>query len=157
MDCNPGTVNVYASMNLQLTKDLEITVADLLCIPEQCIILKHVIMQYQIGASDCGQFAIASACAICNGENPAEILDQGYMRKHLLMAFNIAILTLFPSKQLRRHQPISGMEKSFESIVSAESHMMVKRWSSVPPVRNGSTVPACDYQTQMYQNYFAAI
>ena len=112
MDCNPGTVNVYDSMNLPLTNDLKVTVADLLCIPEQYIILKHVKMLHQIGASDCGLFAIASACAICNGENPAEIkFDQGYMRTHLLMAFNNAILTPFPSKQLRRHQPISIMEK----------------------------------------------
>ena len=77
MDCNPGTVNVYDSMNLPLTNDLEVTVADLLCIPEQYIILKHVKMQYQIGASDCGLFAISSACNICNGENPAELkVDQ---------------------------------------------------------------------------------
>ena len=81
MDCNPGTVNVYDSMNLPLTNDLEVTVADLLCIPEQYIILKHVKMQYQIGASDCGLFAIASACAICNGENPAEIKFDQRLRK----------------------------------------------------------------------------
>ena len=112
MNCNPGTVNVYDSMNLPLTNNLEVTVADLLCIPEQYIILKHVKMQYQLGANDCGLFAISSACNICNGENPAELkVGQGYMRTHLLMVFNNAILTPFPSKQLRRHKPISAIEK----------------------------------------------
>lgn len=111
MNCSPGTVNIYDSMNLPLTKDLEITVADLLCAPGQYIVLKYVRMQYQIGANDCGLFAIASACAICNGENPAEIkFTQGHMRKHLVMAFNNAILTPFPSEQLRR-RPSSIMGK----------------------------------------------
>ena len=81
MGCTLGTVNVYDSMNLPLTKDLETTVADLLHVQDQYIILKCIKMQYQVGTNDCGLFAIASACAICNGENPAELkFNQALMK-----------------------------------------------------------------------------
>ena len=112
MGCTLGTVNVYDSMNLPLTKDLETTVADLLHVQDQYIILKYIKMQYQVGTNDCGLFAIASACAICSGENPAELkFNQAHMRTYLLMAFENAIMTPFPSKQLRRHFPVAIKEK----------------------------------------------
>ena len=104
--CNPGTVNVYDSMNLPLSKELLSTVADLMHVSDDSIVVKYIKMQYQVGSSDCGLFAIASACAVCKGRNPGEMkFKQELMRHHLLMSLDNAVLTLFPYKPLRKHQP----------------------------------------------------
>ena len=70
MGCTLGTVIVYDSMNLSLTKDLETTVADLLHVhvQDQYIILKYIKMQYQVGTNDCGLFAIASTTSPVPGD-----------------------------------------------------------------------------------------
>ena len=83
--CSSNTVHVYDSLNLPFTKDLEAILADLLFTNNTHIILKNIKIQYQRGTNDCGLFAIATACAICNGHNPAELkFNQKCMRQHLL-------------------------------------------------------------------------
>ena len=106
MGCNPGTVNVYDSMNFPLSKDLLSTVADLMHVSDDSIVVKYIKMQYQVGSSDCGLLAIASACAVCKCRNPGEMkFKQELMRHHLLKSLDNAVLTLFPYKSLRKHQP----------------------------------------------------
>lgn len=68
-------------------------------------------MQYQIGGSDCGLFAIASACTLCNGQEPASFkYDQNVMRQHLLSGFQNKILTPFPAKLRRCVKSVRRME-----------------------------------------------
>ncbi len=112
IDCEPGSVFIFDSMNSLLTKELQMVVADLLHLQDhQHIVLKHVKMQYQIGSNDCGLFAIASACALCNEFNPAKMkFEQSIMRQHLLKAFQDKELTPFPHKKSRQ-QAISIIEK----------------------------------------------
>ena len=67
--CNPGTINVYDSMNCnKLTSNLKGIVADLLHMTN-----KYKKMQYQISGNDCGLFAVAPACSICNGYDPSTL------------------------------------------------------------------------------------
>ena len=102
--CSSNTVHVYDSLNLPFTKDLEAIVADLLFTNNTHIILKHIKIQYQRGTNDCGLFAIATACAICNGHNPAELkFNQKCMRQHLLECLSNGTLIPFPSTG-RSHQ-----------------------------------------------------
>jgi len=69
---------------LNITKEFEEIIADLIHTDEDSIIIKHARIQYQIGWNGCGLFAIASALALCFGINPSEIkLKQEDMRKHL--------------------------------------------------------------------------
>ena len=45
-------------------------------------------------------------CAVCKGRNPGEMkFKQELMRHHLLMSLDNTVLTLFPYKPLRKHQP----------------------------------------------------
>ncbi len=64
IDCEPGSVFIFDSMNLLLTKELQMVVADLLHLQDhQHIVLKHVKMQYQIGSNDwliCNSFSLCS-------------------------------------------------------------------------------------------------
>ena len=55
-------------------------------------------MQEQSGASDCGLFAIATATAICNGQDHCMLeFDQFLMRKQ---CFQKGAVLPFPSKHL---------------------------------------------------------
>ena len=110
--CSSNTVHVYDSLNLPFTKDLEAIVADLLFTNNTHIILKNIKIQYQRGTNDCGLFAIATACAICNGHNPAELkFNQKCMRQHLLECLSNRTLIPFPSTGRRFQQPIAREKK----------------------------------------------
>ncbi|KAL5500398.1 hypothetical protein EMCRGX_G011953 [Ephydatia muelleri] len=70
--------------------------SDMLQASKDSIVLEYIKMQEQSGASDCGLFAIATATAICNGQDLCMLeFDQFLMRKHLLQFFqNGAVLPL---------------------------------------------------------------
>ncbi|KAL5503548.1 hypothetical protein EMCRGX_G010513 [Ephydatia muelleri] len=70
--------------------------SDMLQASKDSIVLEYIKMQEQSGASDCGLFAIATATAICNGQDLCMLeFDQFLMRKHLLQCFqNGAVLPL---------------------------------------------------------------
>ena len=54
-------------------------------------------MQQQTGSSDCGLFALATATALCFGDDPAHLtFDQNRMRTHLLRCFCNEKMTRFP-------------------------------------------------------------
>lgn len=57
--CAANTINVYDSMNLQLSSTNEKVVADILRCNEKEISVNYVQVQYQSGGSDCGLFALA--------------------------------------------------------------------------------------------------
>ena len=101
--CNPGTINVYDSMNCnKLTSNLKGIVADLLHTSNKKFIVQYKKMQYQIGGNDCGLFSVASACSICNGQDPSTLkYDQNMMRLHLVNAFFKKKLLPFPAKLVR--------------------------------------------------------
>ena len=85
---------VYDSMNLALTSSMKKIIADLLHQNTNFILINYENMQYQIGGSDCGLFAIATACS---GENPTELkYDQG-----ALLSRTRLLATHFPSVKRR--------------------------------------------------------
>ena len=60
---------------------------------------------YQISGNDCRLFAVASACSICNGQDPSTLkYDQNMMRLHLVNAFFKKKLQPFPAKLVRTGQ-----------------------------------------------------
>ncbi len=63
LNCQPGTVHVYDSMQLGLNSSLKRIVADLMFYKGKKITIKYMHIQQQKGASDCGLFAIATATA----------------------------------------------------------------------------------------------
>ena len=87
LNCQPGTVHVYDSMQLGLNSSLKRIVADLMFYKGKKITIKYMHIQQQKGASDCGLFAIATATALCNGIEPNKLqFDQKLMRQHLKRA-----------------------------------------------------------------------
>ena len=101
--CDAGTIKVYDSMNLALTSTLKTTLADLINTSNNSFVIEYMNMQYQIGGNDCGVFAIASACSICNGQDPSALkFDQDAMRPHLIDAFLKKKLVPFPTRSSRR-------------------------------------------------------
>ena len=102
LGCTPGTVIVYDSLNLRLSKSLKNIVADLIHTSNSTIVIKYANMQYQRGGSDCGLFAIATACVVCNGDDPTSLhFEQPLMREHLLKALESKKLSPFPSQHRR--------------------------------------------------------
>ena len=70
------------------------------------IVLEYIKMQEQSGASDCGLFAIATATAICNGQDLCMLeFDQLLMRKHLLQCFQNGAVLPFPSQSIAARKP----------------------------------------------------
>ena len=59
----------------------------------------EIVILNPVGGYDCGLFALASACAICNGQDPSTIrFDQAMMRQHLIDGLSNKLLTPFPGK-----------------------------------------------------------
>eukprot|EP00731_Ephydatia_muelleri_P022827 Em0015g410a len=68
--CSSGVVQVFdSSHHLKLSHSLKCIIADMLQASKDSIVLEYIKMQEQSGASDCGLFAIATATAICNGQD----------------------------------------------------------------------------------------
>lgn len=96
--CDSAVVNVYDSINRKaLTTSLKKMVADLIHTSQKFIRINYVPMQYQVGGGDCGLFTIASACAICHGQNPGTLkFEQHGMRSHLIEALEKKLMSPFP-------------------------------------------------------------
>lgn len=85
--CKPNQVKVYDSMHMPMSSSMKMTVAELLQTRCSQISVDHMNVQFQKGGSDCGLFAIATATAICHGQNPLQFeYNQAFMREHLLKA-----------------------------------------------------------------------
>lgn len=107
--CPPSTVNIFDSLNLTLTMDAKKIIADLIHTSTESFIVQYVDMQYQMGGRDCGLFAIASACSICNSQEPVKVkYEQNSMRQHLADALTTQLLVPFPGKKRR---VVSGFRK----------------------------------------------
>ena len=110
--CAPGTITVYDSLNLRLSKSLKKVVADLIHTRDSSLVIRYANMQYQRGGSDCGLFAIATACAICNGEDPTSLsFDQTQMRQYLIHALETRELLTFPSQHRSVKERFTHHEK----------------------------------------------
>ena len=95
---SPNTVEVFDSMDLQLSHSIIEIIAGLLHTNKNTFSLNYTAVQQQVGPSDCGLFAIANACAICHGLHPRSLYyDQSLMRSHLIKALESKKLTPFPS------------------------------------------------------------
>ena len=101
--CDAGTIKVYDSMDLALTSTLKTTLVDLINTSSDRFVIEYMNIQYQIGGDNCGVFAIALACSICNGQDPSTLkFDQDAMHPHLIDAFLKKKLVPFPTKSSRR-------------------------------------------------------
>ena len=101
--CAANSINVYDSMNLQLSTSNEKLIADLMQSNEKELVINYVEVQYQSGGSDCGLFSIAFAKSLCDGKNPGNILyQQESMRLHLLKSIEEENITSFKERGVRR-------------------------------------------------------
>eukprot|EP00731_Ephydatia_muelleri_P003894 Em0002g70a len=105
--CSSGVVQVFDSLHhLKLSHSLKCIIADMLQASKDSIVLEYIKMQEQSGASDCGLFAIATATAICNGQDLCMLeFDQFLMRKHLLQCFQNGAVLPFPSQSIAARKP----------------------------------------------------
>ena len=97
-------------------------------------------MQEQSGISDCGLFAIATATAICNGQDLCILeFDQFLMRKHLLQCFQNGAVLPFPSQSIAARKLKVLKEEVVEYTVIVGSRIQedsAMRWmSEVVPLR----------------------
>ena len=94
--CKAGIIRVYDSMNLMSESAMKI-LADLVHTESNSFTIEYMNMQCQISAADSGLIAIASACSICNGEDPSGCMyNWAAMRQHLVTAFETGLLSPFP-------------------------------------------------------------
>ena len=104
--CVPGVVNVYDSLQLGLSTSVKRTIANLLHTNKPTIVVQQARMQLQSGGSDCGLFAVATATAICTGQNPENIqFNQRLMRQHLLKCLEEKLLLPFRSTKAPKRRP----------------------------------------------------
>ena len=95
-----------SSQHLKLSTSLKCIIADMLQSSNDSIVVQYIKMQEQFGASDCGLFAIATATAICNGQDVCMLeFDQSVMRKHLLQCFQSGAMLPFPSHSIAARKP----------------------------------------------------
>ena len=110
--CKPGHINVYDSLHMRLTSEVKEVIADLMQWKGKEITINYSDVQWQIGGSDCGIFAIAFATALCNGHEPASIVfDQPRLRKHLMACLDNNTLTPFPERSRKRITKVAKKEK----------------------------------------------
>ena len=106
VECPTGTIRVYDSLNLSLTTSLKRLVADLMMYSGSKITIEHIHIQYQMGSSDCGLFAIATATALTHGLDPNRLqFSQKLMRDHLRESFERQALAIFPLKEIAARSP----------------------------------------------------
>ena len=92
-------LDVHQKLNGHLSSKNKKVVADILRCKSDAIVLEHTQVQYQIGTSDCGLFAIAFAASICNSEDPGKVLfHQNSLRSHLKVCLENGEITQFPRK-----------------------------------------------------------
>ena len=110
--CMPAHVQVFDSMHMELTSSVKKTIADLLQTTREHILVEHMDIQFQSGGSDCGLFAIASATALCHGQNPVHFrYEQSSMRKHLMKALEMKALHPFPAKKKKKDKGFFKRER----------------------------------------------
>ena len=83
--CPLASINVFDSMNLQLTSSLKEIIADMLHTDSKFITINYVTMQQRAGGSDCGFFAIAAACTVCYGQDPGKLIFYPRINKQTLV------------------------------------------------------------------------
>lgn len=109
--CPPDTIKVFDSLNLSLSSSIKRTIASLVHTNNSSYFLEYADMQYQSGGNDCGLFALATACALCHGQDPSKLeFEQKSMRSHLLSAFDKKNLSPFPSRPKVKRARISRKE-----------------------------------------------
>ena len=121
MSCSlGGSLTVYDSLNTTITshvrKQLAHVYRPLATGPDDLIEVTIKRCQKQIGAHDCGLFAIANATALANGVDPATLkFQQAKMRKHLKLCLENKKLTMFPH---RESDPTSHTKRRRKDTVS---------------------------------------
>ena len=92
-------------MNLSPSSSLIKTIGSLIHTDKRYFTIEYTDMYEQTGSNDCGLFALASACAICNDQDPSALkFKQSNMRSHLLSALEKKKLVPFDYEK-RRVQP----------------------------------------------------
>jgi len=93
-------VDLYDSLNSTLYQDSHTVrqICTILRAAEPKITINRITSSTQLGVKDCGLFAIAVACDLCQGVDPYKVLyDQDEMRSHLVKCFEEGDITSFPS------------------------------------------------------------
>ncbi len=94
----PGVCDVYDSMPTSHSSVLARQVAAMMKSQASSFRLRHVNVQMQNGASDCGLFAIAFAVSLCRGKDPHVCsYDQSQMRHHLYQCLEKGVMMEFPA------------------------------------------------------------
>ncbi|KAL5477394.1 hypothetical protein EMCRGX_G024189 [Ephydatia muelleri] len=145
--CSSGVVQVFdSSHHLKLSHSLKCIIADMLQASKDSIVLEYIKMQEQSGASDCGLFAIATATAICNGQDLCMLeFDQFLMRKHLLQCFQNGAVLPFPSQSIAARKPKVLKEEVVEIYCHCRLPIQEERWCNAMDARSGSIAIACMY------------
>lgn len=113
--CPSNTVRIFDSMNsMNLSTANKRVVADFLRTDSDFIVLEYIHVQYQIGASDCGAFAIAFATSICFAEDPHVVIyEQNNLRNHLKICLEKGDINKFPRRKIIR---LPSTEKVVQSL-----------------------------------------
>jgi len=95
--CEVGEIKVYDSLYTALDKASIVVVSRLFKCKERSCKITVVCPQKQVGASDCGLFAIAFATSVAITRKVMERYDQRRMRMHLVSCIEKQEMSMFPS------------------------------------------------------------
>ena len=101
-----GTISIYDSLNMKPTDVLLKQITQLFSPDDTLPQFKQHHCHKQLGATDCGVFAIAYAIDVLHGNSPQHIrYDQNKMREHLISCLESGRFSLFP--KYRTEDPIT--------------------------------------------------
>jgi hypothetical protein len=107
--CQPISIKIYDSLNGYLPSSITMVVCNLLMTTDKIITVTYVNVQYQIGASDCGLFALAFATSLCSGQDPATLrYEQKSLRQHLLQCITRQKMSTFPHATKRAVKKVTA-------------------------------------------------
>lgn len=98
---DPEEVELYDSLQSPVLPDGDVATQASVILRSDCrsIKIKTVNVQQQIGGVDCGLFALAFACDLCNGRDPCtRIYYQSKLRSHYEKCLSCEVITSFPSR-----------------------------------------------------------
>jgi hypothetical protein len=80
------------------------------------LIIRKLSVQQQVGAKDCGLFAVAFAVEVCHGNDPSRLsYDQSKLRSHFTSCFQKGPLDTFPQGRIESPRRIFLAQRASQS------------------------------------------
>jgi len=142
VDCMEGEVELFDSLQLSPTLEVQMTIAKYLRSQTKSIKIKVVNVSIQSGSTDCGLYAIAMMTSIAHSEDPAKLVyNQQELRIHLMQCFE---------KEFMEKFPVSKKRKLRNKRISKEIVCNIYCSCRLPDYEDGSKMIMCENCKEWY-------